>query len=93
MNKMMKNPAKGIGRRYLANRKVVEDFGHRTTMTSVKYDNGLEIYQAVRMPIKEQKSDRVDFLRTLVKHGYSKKDAAAECDISYSYATKLLRKK
>lgn len=92
MNKLVKNSQKNIGPAFLAFRRISDNDAVRTTVTTIKYENGLEMSRAIRVPKYTRKADYEDILKTMLKTGYSLKDAASELGISYSYAAKIARK-
>ncbi len=73
--------------------KMAENTLSRTKVVSMRFDSGLEILNAVRVPKLARKKDYLAILIQLRKLGYSIKAAADACGISYSYAVKLLQKK
>ena len=66
---------------------------HTRTVTGISYSNGLQFIQGVIVPKCATKAQYSKYLPILIKHGYSVKEAADACNISVSYAYKLLRSK
>lgn len=67
---------------------------HTRTVTGTMYSNGLQLIQGAIVPKCATKAQYSEYLFILTnKHNYSVKEAAAACNISVSYAYKLLRAK
>lgn len=92
MNKLIKSSQKNITPAFSAFRKISDNNAVRTTVTTIKFENGLEVAHATCVPKYARKADYEDILKTMLKMGYSIKDAAAELGISYSYVAKIVRK-
>jgi len=94
MNKVLVPVSQILSQAFECARKVISNPTGRTTVTGVAFQNGLKVMQAVQVPQYAHKYEYREILITLVKScGYSLKQAADACGLSYSYAAKLVRQK
>ena len=92
MNKTLVPVSQVLSQAFELAKKVISGPSGRTTVTGVNFQNGLKIINAVQVPQLAHKYEYREILITLVKTcGYTLKQAADACGLSYSYAAKLVR--
>ena len=94
MNKVSVPVSQVLSQSFECIKKTIFNSSGRTSVTGVSFQNGLKIFQAVQVPKREHLYEYRSILITLTKKcGYSLKQAAEACGLSYSYAAKLVRQK
>lgn len=94
MNKTLVPVSQVLSQAFELAKKVISNPSGRTTVTGVNFQNGLKVMQAVQVPQFAHKYEYREILITLIKScGYTLKQAADACGLSYSYAAKLVRQK
>ena len=92
MNKTLVPVSQFLSQVFELAKKVIYSPSGRTTVTGVNFQNGLKIINAVQVPQLAHKYEYREILITLVRTcGYTLKQAADACGLSYSYAAKLVR--
>ena len=92
MNKTLVPVSQFLSQAFELAKKVISSPSGRTTVTGVNFQNGLKIINAVQVPQLAHKYEYREILITLVRTcGYTLKQAADACGLSYSYAAKLVR--
>lgn len=92
MNKTLVPVSQFLSQAFKLAKKVIYSPSGRTTVTGVNFQNGLKIINAVQVPQLAHKYEYREILITLVRTcGYTLKQAADACGLSYSYAAKLVR--
>ena len=92
MNKTLAPVSQFLSQAFELAKKVIYSPSGRTTVTGVNFQNGLKIINAVQVPQLAHKYEYREILITLVRTcGYTLKQAADACGLSYSYAVKLVR--
>ena len=92
MNKTLVPVSQFLSQAFGLAKKVIYSPSGRTTVTGVNFQNGLKIINAVQVPQLAHKYEYREILITLVRTcGYTLKQAADACGLSYSYAAKLVR--
>lgn len=74
--------------------RVVTNENTRMVFKGIEGPDGIQLGQVIKLPIFEHKYEYRNILGFLVNNcGFSIKDAAEACGVSYSYATAQLRHK